>query len=30
MYDMKHLTKMKEFGELAPEAFQGFIAFDKE
>ena len=29
MYDMKNLTKMKKLGELAPEAFQGFVAFDK-
>ena len=29
MYDMKHLTKMKKLGELAPEAFNGFVAFDK-
>lgn len=29
MYDMKNLTKMKKLGELAPEAFQGFLAFDK-
>ena len=28
MYDMKNLTKMKRLGELAPEAFQGFAAFD--
>ena len=26
---MKNLTKMKTLGELAPEAFQGFVAFDK-
>src|SRR5262244_843432 len=29
MYDMKNLTKMKEFGELAPEAWKGFVAFDE-
>ena len=29
MYDMKNLTKMKKLGELAPEAFKGFVAFDK-
>jgi AhpD family alkylhydroperoxidase len=29
MYDMKNLTKMKKFGELAPEAWGGFVAFDK-
>jgi AhpD family alkylhydroperoxidase len=29
MYDMKHLTKLKKMGELAPEAFKGFAAFDE-
>lgn len=29
MYDMKNLTKLKKLGELAPEAFEGFMAFDK-
>src|SRR5262245_5807987 len=29
MYDMKHLAKMKKFGELAPEGFKGFLAFDE-
>ena len=29
MYDMKNLTKMKKLGELAPAAFEGFVAFDK-
>jgi len=29
MYDMKNLNKFKKLGELAPEAFQGFVAFDK-
>ena len=29
MYDMKHLAKMKRMGELAPEAFQAFVAFDQ-
>lgn len=29
MYDMQNLTKLKKLGELAPEAFQGFMAFDK-
>ena len=29
MYDMKNLTKFKRFGELAPEAFKGFVAFDE-
>ena len=28
MYDMKNLTKLKKLGELAPEAFKGFMAFD--
>jgi AhpD family alkylhydroperoxidase len=28
MYDMKNLTKFKKLGELAPEAFQAFAAFD--
>lgn len=28
MYDMKNMTKMKRLGELAPEAFQAFVAFD--
>src|SRR5262245_28825265 len=29
MYDMKQLAKMKKFGELAPEAWKGFLAFDE-
>jgi AhpD family alkylhydroperoxidase len=29
MYDMANLKKMKKFGELAPAAWQGFVAFDK-
>jgi AhpD family alkylhydroperoxidase len=29
MYDMKHLTKLKKLGELAPEAWKGFMAFDE-
>lgn len=29
MYDMKNVTKMKKLGELAPGAFNGFVAFDK-
>jgi AhpD family alkylhydroperoxidase len=29
MYDMRNLTKMKKLGELAPAAFEGFVAFDK-
>lgn len=28
MYDMKNLTKLKALGELAPEAFKAFMAFD--
>jgi AhpD family alkylhydroperoxidase len=29
MYDMKNLTKLKKLGDLAPEAFKGFVAFDE-
>ena len=29
MYDMKNLTKLKKLSTLAPEAFKGFVAFDK-
>lgn len=29
MYDMKNLTKFKTLGELAPEAFKAFVAFDE-
>jgi len=29
VYDMKNLTKMKKIGELAPEAYRGFLAFDE-
>jgi AhpD family alkylhydroperoxidase len=29
MYDMKNMTKLKKLGELAPEAFKGFMAFDE-
>src|SRR5438034_4146410 len=29
MYDMKNLTKLKRLGELAPEAFKAFVAFDE-
>ena len=29
MYDMKNLTKLRRLGELAPEAFKGFSAFDE-
>jgi AhpD family alkylhydroperoxidase len=28
MYDMKNLAKFNRIGELAPAAFQGFVAFD--
>ena len=29
MYDMKNLTKLKTLGELAPETFKAFVAFDE-
>lgn len=29
MYDMKNLSKMSRLGELAPEAFAAFVAFDE-
>jgi AhpD family alkylhydroperoxidase len=29
MYDMANLTKFKKLGELAPEAFHSFVAFDE-
>src|SRR5512146_1288169 len=29
MYDMKNLAKFPKFGQLAPEAFKAFVAFDK-
>ena len=29
MYDMTSLQKLSKLGELAPEAFKAFIAFDK-
>ena len=29
MYDMKNLAKFKKVGELAPEAFKAFVAFDQ-
>lgn len=29
MYDMKNLAKFSRLAELAPEAFQAFVAFDK-
>src|SRR5262249_38753269 len=29
MYDMKKLARFSRLGELAPEAFKGFVAFDE-
>ena len=29
MYDIKNLAKLKRLGELAPEAFKAFVAFDE-
>src|SRR5262245_63816139 len=29
MYDPKNIHKLKKFAELAPEAWQAFVAFDK-
>jgi AhpD family alkylhydroperoxidase len=29
MYDMKNLAKFTRLGELAPEAFKAFVAFDE-
>jgi AhpD family alkylhydroperoxidase len=29
MYDRQNLTKMKTLGELAPDAFKAFVAFDE-
>ena len=29
MFDMKNLSKLPKLGELAPEAWKGFVAFDK-
>ena len=29
MYDLKNLTKMQRFAELAPEAFKSFVEFDQ-
>jgi AhpD family alkylhydroperoxidase len=29
MYDPKNLTKLPRLGELAPEAFKAFVAFDE-
>ena len=29
MYDMKHLSKLKKLGELSPDAWKAFVAFDE-
>ena len=29
MYDMQNLTKFKKLGELVPDAFKAFVAFDE-
>src|SRR5262249_58511709 len=29
MYDMNNLKKLKSLGELAPDAWKGFVAFDE-
>ncbi len=29
MYDMNHLKKLKKFAQLAPAAWEGYVAFDK-
>ena len=29
MYDMKNMNKLKKLGELAPDAWKGFLAFDE-
>lgn len=29
MYDMDNIKKLKKFGELAPAAWESFVAFDK-
>jgi len=29
MYDMNNIKKLRKFAELAPAAWQGFVAFDK-
>jgi len=29
MYDMNNMKKLKQYAELAPAAWQGFMAFDK-
>ena len=29
MYEMKNLSRLRKLGELAPEAWKGFVAFDE-
>ena len=29
MYDMKHLSKLKKLGDLSPDAWKAFVAFDE-
>ena len=29
MYDMQNIAKLPRFGELSPEAFKAFVAFDQ-
>ena len=29
MYDMKHLSKLKKLGELSPDGWKAFVAFDE-
>src|SRR5215208_2738308 len=29
MYDMRNLTKFEKYGQLAPDAFKAFVAFDE-
>ncbi|MGI8981118.1 MAG: carboxymuconolactone decarboxylase family protein [Pirellulaceae bacterium] len=29
MYDVKHLSKLSKLGELAPDAWKAFVAFDE-
>ena len=29
MYDMKHLSKLSKLGELAPDTWKAFVAFDE-
>jgi AhpD family alkylhydroperoxidase len=29
MYDMKNITKFEKFGQLIPQAFKAFLAFDE-